>query len=131
MSLISYIDMYMDNYEFQFKRKPDFFFLQDDSLNSLLQEKQAYPNPSIIFKDEVSGFHRYKSVWFIPICDQFLEQCLLERQTLKDYEFIDDKNDWDHKVPTTNKDGMPEYISVRKSVLRDFKLNREKYDSLF
>lgn len=131
MSLISYIDMNIDKYEFQFKRKPDFYFLHERSLDSILSEKQAYPNPSIIFKDEKSGLYHYKSVWFIPLQDQYLKECLIDRQSLKAYKFVDDKNDWDHKVPIINEDDKYEYIKVRKSVLREFKENIEKYDALF
>lgn len=98
--------MNINNHELHFKKKPDFYFLQDGYLNSLICEKEAYPDPSIIFKDEKSGLYRYNDVWFIPLQDQFLSQCLIDKQTLKTYKFNDNKNDWDHKVPVVNKDGV-------------------------
>ena len=131
MILISRIDSKIDNYEFKFKRKPDFYFLPQGTLDSLISEKEFYLNPSVVYKDEQSGLYRYKSVWFIPLQDQSLDDCVIDWHSLKAYKFIDDKNNWDHSVPVVKKDDTCEYIKVRKSVLREFKDNIEKYDALF
>ncbi|MDM1272622.1 hypothetical protein [Acinetobacter indicus] len=130
MRLFYDLDMHIKTYEDKTGVAPDLYFIRSDMLNTLLAEKEFYPNPTLVHLDEISGFYQYKGTWLIPVDDQFLKQFPAEYQVLKNYKFIDDKPEWNYKVPITLRDGQRDYLSVRKSVLKEFNKNIERFEKL-
>lgn len=132
MRLYGYLDMEIERYQNQFGKEPNLYLIRKDMLDNLLLERENYLEPTLVFFNEYREFYQYKSVFLIPVEDPYLNQCVIRFEDLNKYDFNDFPNskDWPHKIRTKTLDGNYDYIDARPSVLRCFKLNREKLSFL-
>lgn len=132
MRLYGYLDMEIERYQIQFGKEPNLYFIRKDILDTLLIEKKSYPEPTLVFFNDYRGLLQYKSVFLIPVEDPYLNQCVIGFEDLIKYDFNDLSNskEWPHKIRVEALDGNYDYIDVRPSVLRCFRLNHEKLSFL-
>lgn len=131
MRLYGYLDMEIERFKNQFQKEPNLYFIRKDMFETLLVEKKAYPNPTLVYFNDETGFYHYKSACLIPIIDQFLQQCVIAFEDLDNYNFREEYNsgDWPHKIKILSS--AQDFVSVRNSVLNAFREHYEKLKLLF
>ncbi|MCG6650683.1 hypothetical protein GHT87_09510 [Acinetobacter baumannii] len=126
MRLYDYLDMEIERFKNQFQKQPNLYFIREDMLETLLVEKEAYANSTVVYFNNETGFYHYKSTYLIPVVDQFLKQCVISFEDLDNYNFRGGHNprEWPHKIKILSS--TEDYVSVPVSVLKTFEEHYEK-----